>query len=340
MRYTQGEKMEIIRMVENSDMPVTKTLSELDVPRSSFYAWYGRYEAEGFEGLGVRKPAARRFWNKIPKYEKEKIVSLALAHPEKSPRELAWFVTDQYSYFVSESSVYRILKAYDLVPSPCYVVLSASETFKHPTRRVHELWQTDFTYLKVIGWGWYYLGSVLDDFSRYIISWKLFPTMAATDVKELLDLAVERTGVQHVAVRHRPRLLSDNGPCYLSGELEQYLRERGMEHTRGAPYHPMTQGKIERFHRSMKNEVRLQNYYLPGALEQEIHRFIDHYNNERYHESLKNVTPADVYFGRYREIESRREKIKRRTLKQRRSFNLHPNQLQPQQPLTTTKTIS
>jgi putative transposase len=323
MRYSQGEKMEIIHMVENSDMAVKKTLEELDVPRSSFYAWYGRYQAEGFDGLGVRMPAARRFWNKIPKYEKERIVSLALAHPEKSPREVAWYVTDQYSYFVSESSVYRILKAYDLVPSPSYVVLAASETFKNPTRRVHELWQTDFTYLKVIGWGWYYLGSVLDDFSRYIISWKLFPTMAATDVKEVLDLAVERTGVTEVAVRHRPRLLTDNGPCYVSGELETYLRERGMEHTRGAPYHPMTQGKIERFHRSMKNEVRLQNYYLPGELEEEIRRFIEYYNNERYHESLKNVTPADVYFGRYKEIESRREKIKRKTLKQRRKLNLH-----------------
>lgn len=340
MRYTQGEKMEIIRMVENSDLPVKKTLEELNVSRSSFYTWYERYREEGFDGLGVRKPAARRFWNRIPKHEKEQVVSLALAHPEKSPRQLAWFVTDQCGYFISESSVYRILKAYDLVPSPTYIVLAASETFKHPTKRVHELWQTDFTYLKVIGWGWYYLGSILDDFSRYIISWKLFPTMAAGDVKELLDLAVEKTGIQEVAVRHRPRLLSDNGPCYLSGELEEYLRERGIDHTRGAPYHPMTQGKIERFHRSMKNEVRLQHYYLPGELEQEIGRFIDYYNNERYHESLGNVTPADVFFGKNQEIESKRERIKRRTLRRRRKLNLHPNQLQPQRPLTTTKTVS
>jgi transposase-like protein len=170
MRYTAGEKMEIIRMVENSDLPVKKTLEELNVSRSSFYAWYERYRAEGFDGLQLRKPAGRRFWNRIPKHEKEEIVSLALSHPEKSPRQLAWFVTDRCGYFISESSVYRILKAYDLVPSPNYIVMAASDTFKHPTKRVHELWQTDFTYLKVIGWGWYYLGSVLDDFSRYIIS--------------------------------------------------------------------------------------------------------------------------------------------------------------------------
>jgi putative transposase len=115
-------------------------------------------------------------------------------------------------------------------------------------------------------------------------------------------MAVESSGTSHVAVRHRPRLLSDNGPCYLSGELRDYLQDRGMGHTRGAPYHPMTQGKIERFHRSMKNEIRLQHYYLPGELEQEINRFIEYYNNERYHESLNNVTPADVYGGRYEEV--------------------------------------
>ena len=146
--------------------------------------------------------------------------------------------------------------------------------------------------------------------------------MSASDVKELLDLAVATTGVNQVSIRHRPRLLSDNGPCYLSGELEQYLREQAIAHTRGAPYHPMTQGKIERFHRSMKNEVKLQHYYLPGELEQEIGRFIEYYNTERYHESLNNVTPADVYFGRNKQIETRREQLKKKTMYIRRIQNL------------------
>lgn len=330
MRYTQAEKMEIIRTVENSELPVKQTLEELDVSSSSFYDWYRRYTVGGYDGLASRKPNARRFWNSIPDVEKEQVVSVALEHPEKSPRELAWHITDTYCYFISESSVYRILKKHDLVPSPAYIVMAASDSFKHPTRRVNELWQTDFTYFKIVGWGWYYLGSVLDDYSRYIISWKLFPTMSAGDVKELLDQAIETTGVHQVAVRHRPRLLSDNGPCYLSGELEKYLREQAIAHTRGAPYHPMTQGKIERFHRSMKNEVKLQHYYLPGDLEQEIGRFIEYYNNERYHESLNNVTPADVYFGRNKQIETRREQLKRRTLYVRRLQNLTNYNHQPQ----------
>ncbi len=322
MRYTQGEKMETIRMVEASEVSITQTLEELRLSKSTFYDWYRKYQAGGYDGLGNQKPEARRFWNRIPESEKEQVISIALEQPEKSPRQLACHITDRCGYFISESSVYRILKSYDLIPSPAYIVMAAADEFKHPTKRIHELWQTDFTYLKVINWGWYYLGSVLDDHSRYLIAWKLFPSMSATDVKELLDLAVAKTGVDHVAVRHRPRLLSDNGPCYLSSELQEYLEERGMDHTRGAPYHPMTQGKIERFHRSMKNEVKLQHYYFPGELEAEIGRFIQYYNNERYHESLDNVTPADVYFGRYREIITRRERLKRQTLKRRKNYNL------------------
>lgn len=322
MRYTQAEKMEVIRMVEGSDRPVKRTLEELQVSKSTFYDWYGKYEQGGYEGLAAKRPEARTFWNKIPESEREQVVAIALERPEDSPRQLAWHITDQCGYFISESSVYRILRSYDLMPSPAYIVLRASEGFKNPTKKVHELWQTDFTYLKVEGWGWYYLGTVLDDYSRYVIAWKLFASMSAGDVKELLDMAVMATGVDHIAVRHRPRLLSDNGPCYLSSELKKYLEERGMDHARGAPYHPMTQGKIERFHRSMKNEVKLQHYYMPGELEAEIGRFIDYYNNERYHEALDNVTPADVYFGRHREIITRREILKRRTLKRRKKLNL------------------
>jgi putative transposase len=132
---------------------------------------------------------------------------------------------------------------------------------------VNELWQTGFTYFKIVGWGWYYLSTVLDDYLRYIIAWKLFSTMAAGDVKTLLDLAISKTGVDKIKVRHRPRLLSDNGPCYISKELKDFMRERELSHIRGQPYHPMTQGKIERFHRSMKNIINLNHYYLPWDLE-------------------------------------------------------------------------
>jgi transposase InsO family protein len=330
--------MEIIRTVENSELGVKRTLDELNVNKSSFYEWYRRYEASGYDGLAVRKSIARKFWNKIPDAEKKQVVSIALQHPEKTPRELAWHITDTEGYFLSESSVYRILKAEDLIMSPAYIIMAAADKFQHPTSRVHELWQTDFTYFKINGWGWYYLGSVLDDYSRYIIAWKLFRSMSANDVKELLDMAVAATGVNQIAIRHRPRLLSDNGPCYLSSELREYLQTRGISHTRGAPYHPMTQGKIERYHLTLKMVVKLLQYYFPEQLEEEIARFIEYYNNRRYHESLNNVTPADVYFGRDREIVARREQLKRQTLELRRKQNLTPNK--PQASTTKLLTLS
>ncbi len=134
--------------------------------------------------------------------------------------------TDEERYFVSESSVYRILKKADLITSPAYVLMSASDAFQDPTTRVHEMWQTDFTYFRIIHWGWYYLSTVLDDFSRYIIAWKLSSTMGATDVTQTLDEAIAVTGVDRVPVKHRPRLLSDNGSAYLSRELQDYLSVR------------------------------------------------------------------------------------------------------------------
>jgi transposase InsO family protein len=306
MRYSQAEKLEIIRIVEQSDLGIKRTLEQLQVSRSSFYRWYRAYVEEGIAGLAPKPSTRRQFWNRIPDQERERVVELALQKPELSARELAWHITDSEGWFISERSVYRILKANDLLTSPHFIVMSAADEFQHKTRRVHELWQTDFTYLRVTGWGWYYLSTVLDNYSRYIITWQLATSMSAEDVKQTLDQALAETGIDQVRVRHRPRLLSDNGPCYISKELREYLEEREIEHTRGAPYHPMTQGKIERYHRTLKNVVKLRNYYLPGELRQEIAAFVRYYNHERVHESLDNLTPADVYHGRGREIQGLR----------------------------------
>ena len=251
------------------------------------------------------------------------MVDLALAVPERTPRELAWQGADREGHFLSESSVYRILKAYDLIPSPAFVVLSAAKTFAHPTHRPNELWQTDFTYLHVVGWGWYYLSTVLDDYSRYILAWTLRSSMQAPDVMKTLDLARAATGVDRVSVAYRPRLLSDNGPYYISEQLATYLETHGRPHTCRAPSDPMTQGKIERYHRSMKNVVKLEHYYSPCEVEWAVAHFVEDYNHRRYHEALQNVTPADMFFGRQAAILSRGERIEQRTRKRRKRENLH-----------------
>jgi putative transposase len=318
MRYPASEKIEIIRLVERSHLPARRTLQAIGIPRATFYRWYDLYQTGGPEALEDRAPRPSRVWNRIPDAVRQRIVQLALDQPELSPRELAVRFTDTEGYFVSEASVYRLLKAHDLITSPAFIVMKAADEFKDKTTAPNELWQTDFTYLKVTGWGWFYLSTVLDDFSRYIVAWKLCTTMTAGDVTETLDLALQAAGLDQANIVHRPRLLSDNGSSYISGDLAKWLASRDMQHIRGAPYHPMTQGKIERWHQTLKNRILLEHYYLPGDLRTQIAAFIEHYNHRRYHESLGNLTPADVYFGRGHTIVLERETVKRHTILQRR----------------------
>jgi putative transposase len=318
MRYPASEKLEIIRLVEQSHLPVRGTLEKLGIPRPTFYRWYDLYQTGGLEALEDRPSRPSRVWNRIPDEVREKVLQLALDEPELSPRELSVRFTDQQGSFVSEASVYRLLKAQDLIPSPAYIVMKAADEFHDKTTAPNQLWQTDFTYLKVTGWGWFYLSTVLDDYSRYILAWKLCTTMKAQDVTDTLRLALDASGLDQATVAHRPRLLSDNGSSYISGDLAQWLGQRKMEHVRGAPNHPQTQGKIERWHQTLKNRILLENYYLPGDLEAQVRAFVEHYNHRRYHESLSNLTPADVYFGRGEAILLERERIKRQTILDRR----------------------
>jgi putative transposase len=318
MRYPAAEKSEIIRLVEQSPLPVRRTLAHLGIPPATFYRWYDRHSSGGPEALNDRSPRPDRVWNRIPDTVRENVIQLALDQPALSPRELAVRFTDTKHYFVSEASVYRLLKARDLIASPAFIVIKAADAFKDKTTAPNQLWQTDFTYLKVIGWGWFYLSTVLDDFSRYIVAWKLCATMKAEDVTATLDLALRVSGLDQAAPADRPRLLSDNGSSYIAVDLAKWLGARNIKHVRGAPYHPMTQGKIERWHQTLKNRILLENYYLPGDLEAQIKAFVADYNHCRYHESINNLTPADVYSGRGPIILAERERIKRQTIANRR----------------------
>lgn len=321
MRYTASEKLEIIRTVEQSSLGVKRTLAQIGIPRATFYHWYGRYLEGGLDGLEDRKPVPGLVWNKVPAATVEQLVQLALAEPDLSPRELAVRFTEEQRYYLSESTVYRVLKSRDLVTAPAFIVMKAADRFQHPTTGVNQLWQTDFTYLKIIGWGWYYLSTVMDDYSRYIIAWRLCKTMSAADVSATLQEALQATDLEQASVRYRPRLLSDNGPCYLSSELSHWLSEHGIPHTRGNPYHPMTQGKIERWHRTLKDRILLEHYYLPGELARQVEDFVTHYNTRRYHESLNNLTPECVFTGQHGAVLKTRDKIKRDTIALRKKLH-------------------
>src|SRR5437016_10718266 len=229
MRYPASEKLEIIRLVEHSSLPVRHTLAKLDIPRQPFYRWYDRHSSGGPEALNDRSPRPERAWNRIPDLVRQQLIQLALDEPTLSPRELAVRFTDSQGYFVSEASVYRLLKAHDLIASPAFIVIKAADAFKDKTTAPNQLWQPDFTYLKVIGWGWFYLFTVLDDFSRYIVAWKLCTTMKAEDVTATLELALQASGLDPAILADRPRLLSDNGSSYIADDLANWLAHRNIQ---------------------------------------------------------------------------------------------------------------
>jgi len=322
MRFNQQEKYEIIRLVETSEIGVNRTLREIGLHKSTFYNWYGKYREEGFDGLAAKPRARNTYWNRIPDKIRTQVIDMALEYPEESSRGVACKMIDQKRYYISESSVYRILKANGLITQPAFNLMASSNEFKDKTTRIHQMWQTDFTYLKITGWGWYYLSTILDDYSRYIVHWELCSTMHTKDVTRTVETALLKAGLSQ---KRRPKLLSDNGPCYISQDLKQFINDKNMKHIRGRPMHPQTQGKIERYHRSMKNIIKLEHYYMPGELIERLTEFVDYYNNRRYHESLQNVTPSDVYFGRAESLLVRRQITKERTMQKRR--NTHVKQM-------------
>lgn len=142
--------------------------------------------------------------------------------------------------------------------------------------------------------------------------------MKSEDVVKTIEKAIQITGLTE---KNTPKLLSDNGSCYISKDLAQYLDQWKMKHVRGRPMHPQTQGKIERYQGSMKNIIKLDNYYSPEQLKFKMSEFVHFYNNKRYHESLQNLTPADVYFGRAERKLKHRKLVKMKTLKERKKQN-------------------
>ena len=316
---------EVSRLREARDHPAGRaiapagsaTLQQLGIPRSTFYRWYDLYRTEGPRRWTIARPRPDRVWNRIP--DDVRAGSSRWRSSSRSCRRANWpcALPIPKRYFVSEASVYRLLKAHDLITSPAFIVMKAADEFKDKTTAPNQLWQTDFTYLKVTGWGWFYLSTVLDDFSRYIVAWKLCTTMRAEDVTDTLDLALQASGLDQVSVAHRPRLLSDNGPSYVSAELAM---ARQTSHAacprRALSSHDTRQDRA--LAPTLKNRILLENYYLPGELEAQIAAFVAHYNHLRYHESIDNLTPADVYFGRGQTILLERERIKRKTIQHRR----------------------
>lgn len=311
-------KAEIIALVTQSGLPCSRALAQLKLPRSTYYRWLKRLSEDRLQDKKGGSPIP---WNKIRPEEELQILTLARDAPELSCRQLGWKITDIANTYVSESTVYRILKREGLIKPAEIIGFKAAREYYRKTQGPNQLWATDCCHLKVIGWGWYYLVTVMDDFSRFILAWDLKVDMAGRSLEDVVQLAVDFTGIGGVRVENRTVLLSDNGAGYISQQFNEYLRLVGIKHITAAPFHPQTNGKIERYHRTLKENLNQLPYEMPGELKEAIKAFIQYYNYQRYHEGLGNVTPYDVYTGKYQTIIQKRKEVKSRTLAERKSYN-------------------
>jgi len=305
------DKADILKMVEPMSRRKRQALMLLGIPKSSYYRW-----RQGQPDSGNR----RRPWNRITPDEEGRILAAAIEYPELSSRQLAVWITDNAGFAVSESTVYRILRREGLVKRQ-ETELKAAKEYHTKTTRSHQLWATDASYFRVAGWGYYYLVTVMDDYTRFILAWKLQKDMSANSLIEVVQEAVDATGMTDVPVEDRTNLLSDNGSGYLSRSFRDYLDLVGIRHILAAPFHPQTNGKLERYHRSIKMEVNQLQYEVPSQLEKAIADFVDYYNYRRYHKALCNVTPADVLYGRREDILQRRKEVQIQTINRRRDYN-------------------
>jgi len=306
-----GDKAIILAQVESRFESKRQALMALGIPKSSYYRW-----RQGQSHSGNRK----RSWNRITPYEGDRILAVARESPELSSRQLAAWITDNESFAVSESTVYRILRREGLVKRQ-ETQLTAAKEYHTKTTRPHQMWATDASYFRVVGWGYYYLVTVMDDYSRFILAWKLQKDMSANSLIEVVQEAVDATGMTDVPVEDRTKLLSDNGPGYVSRSFREYLRLVGIGHILTAPFHPQTNGKVERYQQSLKREVNQLPYEAPSQLDKAIADFVDYYNYRRYHKALGNITPADVLYGRREQILLRRKEVRAQTINRRREYN-------------------
>jgi len=314
---------DMIRKVERQQGRRAQLLAEFKIPSSTYYKWRKAYDEGGVTGLAKTKPGPKRSWNRLTASEENKVLEVAVLHPELSPRLLAIKITDQEDFSISESTVYRILKENNLIAPRPLPEMPAAKEWRHKTKKPDQLWQCDATNLFIVGWGYYKLIPVEDDYSRKIIAWDLRPDETAFSFADIVEMAVENARKEgHLVDKDSmPDLYTDNGSGFASKLMAEYLAYHGIRHIFGTPYHPQGRGKIERFNRRIKEKLCLLVYCSPEELKKAIEGAINAYNATP-HESQANVCPNDVYAGRREVILQKRQEKKRLTLERRKRYNL------------------
>lgn len=274
----------------------------LGIARSKYFAWKDRYGRVNEHNSWI----PRDFW--LTDEEKAKIVEFAKLNPLEGYRRLTYMMIDGDIVIASPSTVYRVLAPLGLL-SPWKRKPSKKGTGFEQPLCAHSHWHIDVSYLNIKG-SFYYLCSVLDGYSRAIVHWEVRTQMTECDVEIILQRAREKYPDA------RPRIISDNGPQFVSRDFKEFIRVAGMTHVRTSPYYPQSNGKLERFHRSLKEEcIRQKTPLSLEDAERVIDTFVKYYNEERLHSAIGYITPASMLAGRREEILRQREaKLEQRRL--------------------------
>ena len=276
-------------------MALQETIAWLAVSRSKFYAWIKRYgKANEHNGL-----IPRDFW--LEPWEREAIINFAVNNPLEGYRRLTFMLLDQDIVAVSPSSTWRVLGQAGLLQKWNRKKSLKGTGFVQPLRP-HEHWHVDISYINICG-TFYYLCSILDGCSRFIVHWEIREQMTEMDVEIILQRAKESFP------EARPRIISDNGPQFMAKDFKEFIRISGMTHVRTSPYYPQSNGKLERFHATIKGECIRPG--VPLSLDDArrmVEGFINHYNNVRLHSAIGYIAPMDKLNGRDQEIFKERDR--------------------------------
>jgi putative transposase len=278
----------------------------LGVPRSKFYTWKQRYGRTNEHNGLVR----RDFW--LLDWERDAIIAYFIQHADEGYRRLTYMMMDADIVAVSPSTVYRTLKGADLLERRGMKPSKKGTGFVQPLQP-HQEWHIDVTYINLSG-TFYYLCSVLDGYSRYIVHWEIREAMKEVDVELIVQKALE------AFPGARPKLISDNGPQFIAKDFKEFIREAGMTHVRTSPYYPQSNGKQERMQASVKRECIREK--CPRTVEEArrwLGEYIEHYNTRRLHSAIGYITPLDMLEGRQAEIHARRDKKLAEAREQRRT---------------------
>ena len=270
-------------------------VDSLGIGRSKYYRWRDRYGKLNEHNSWI----PRDFW--LLEREKAAIIEFSLEHPLDGYRRLTYMMIDADIVAVSASSVYRVLRGAGLLNKWKGRSSSKGEGFVQPLRP-HEHWHVDISYINIRG-TFYYLCSILDGFSRYIVHWEIREKMQERDVETIIQRAREKfPGVS-------PRIISDNGPQFIARDFKEFIRLCGMSHVRTSPYYPQSNGKLERWHKSLKNDcIRPQTPLSLEDARAAVTGFVQHYNNVRLHSAVGYVAPKDKLEGRAEHIQADRER--------------------------------